>query len=198
MASPLATCQGVGYLCTPGIPTDKRGQFGPVASGACAQVRRHGRIARHQDCSLVLRFLGRRDRQENDCQRAVGRESVRLAARSRRTRAGRAGPAEACWPGRRGSEPPDAGHSGPGRTGFESCRARYRGAVPRRRGMGEAAAAVRSGSRGRGNGAKERPPRNRDNGHPLPVLRSQNLPGAIEHNREVGSRYKARLSRQLA
>ena len=29
----------------------------------------------------------------------------------------------------------------------------------------------------------------RDNGHPLPVLRSQNLPGAIEHNREVGSRY---------
>jgi len=36
------------------------------------------------------------------------------------------------------------------------------------------------------------------NGHPLPVLRSQNLPGAIEHNREVGARYKARLSRQLA
>jgi uncharacterized phosphosugar-binding protein len=35
-------------------------------------------------------------------------------------------------------------------------------------------------------------------GHPLPVLRSQNSPGAIEHNREVGSRYKARLSRQLA
>jgi uncharacterized phosphosugar-binding protein len=38
----------------------------------------------------------------------------------------------------------------------------------------------------------------RDNGHPLPVLRSQNLPGAIEHNRQVGARYKARLSRQLA
>lgn len=38
----------------------------------------------------------------------------------------------------------------------------------------------------------------RSNGHPLPVLRSQNLPGAIEHNRELASRYKARLSRQLA
>ena len=36
------------------------------------------------------------------------------------------------------------------------------------------------------------------NGHPLPVLRSQNLPGAIEHNRELGKKYKARLSRQLA
>jgi uncharacterized phosphosugar-binding protein len=36
------------------------------------------------------------------------------------------------------------------------------------------------------------------NGHPLPVLRSQNLPGAIEHNREVASRYRSRLSRQLA
>ena len=36
------------------------------------------------------------------------------------------------------------------------------------------------------------------NGHPLPVLRSQNLPGAIEHNREVGQKYKTRLSRQLA
>jgi uncharacterized phosphosugar-binding protein len=36
------------------------------------------------------------------------------------------------------------------------------------------------------------------NGHPLPVLRSQNLPGAIEHNREVASRYRGRLSRQLA
>jgi uncharacterized phosphosugar-binding protein len=36
------------------------------------------------------------------------------------------------------------------------------------------------------------------NGHPLPVLRSQNSPGAIEHNREVGARYKGRLSRQLA
>ena len=36
------------------------------------------------------------------------------------------------------------------------------------------------------------------NGHPLPVLRSQNIPGAIEHNREVAARYKGRLSRQLA
>jgi len=35
-------------------------------------------------------------------------------------------------------------------------------------------------------------------GHPLPLLRSQNSPGAIEHNREVGAKYKARLSRQLA
>jgi len=35
-------------------------------------------------------------------------------------------------------------------------------------------------------------------GHDLPVLRSQNLPGAIEHNRELGRRYKGRLSRQLA
>lgn len=35
-------------------------------------------------------------------------------------------------------------------------------------------------------------------GHELPVLRSQNLPGAIEHNRAVGQKYKARLSRQLA
>jgi uncharacterized phosphosugar-binding protein len=38
----------------------------------------------------------------------------------------------------------------------------------------------------------------RENGHPLPVLRSQNIPGAIEHNREVASRYRSRLSRQLA
>ena len=36
------------------------------------------------------------------------------------------------------------------------------------------------------------------NGHPLPVLRSQNIPGAIEHNRAVGAAYKQRLSRQLA
>ncbi|MDB6127217.1 MAG: hypothetical protein JWM35_1113 [Verrucomicrobia bacterium] len=36
------------------------------------------------------------------------------------------------------------------------------------------------------------------NGHPLPVLRSQNLPDAIEHNRELGKKYKSRLSRQLA
>lgn len=36
------------------------------------------------------------------------------------------------------------------------------------------------------------------NEHPLPVLRSQNLPGAIEHNRALGASYKGRLSRQLA
>lgn len=36
------------------------------------------------------------------------------------------------------------------------------------------------------------------NGHPLPVLRSQNLPGAIEHNRALAHTYKHRLSRQLA
>lgn len=35
-------------------------------------------------------------------------------------------------------------------------------------------------------------------GHPLPVLRSQNLPGAIEHNRALATKYKTRLSRQLA
>jgi uncharacterized phosphosugar-binding protein len=38
----------------------------------------------------------------------------------------------------------------------------------------------------------------RDNGHPLPILRSQNMPDAIEHNRRLGERYKGRLSRQLA
>ena len=38
----------------------------------------------------------------------------------------------------------------------------------------------------------------RTNGHPLPVHLSQNTPGAIERNRELGSRYKGRLSRQLA
>jgi uncharacterized phosphosugar-binding protein len=38
----------------------------------------------------------------------------------------------------------------------------------------------------------------RDHGHPLPLLRSQNLPGAIEHNRELGRQYQGRLSRQLA
>ena len=38
----------------------------------------------------------------------------------------------------------------------------------------------------------------RDNGHALPILRSQNLPDAIEHNRKLGERYKGRLSRQLA
>jgi uncharacterized phosphosugar-binding protein len=35
-------------------------------------------------------------------------------------------------------------------------------------------------------------------GHPLPVLRSQNLPGAIEHNRALARRYAGRLSRPLA
>lgn len=38
----------------------------------------------------------------------------------------------------------------------------------------------------------------KNHNHPLPVLKSQNLPGAIEHNRELGRRYKSRLSRQLA
>lgn len=38
----------------------------------------------------------------------------------------------------------------------------------------------------------------RDRGHELPLLRSQNLPGAIEHNRALGRRYQSRLSRQLA
>jgi len=37
-----------------------------------------------------------------------------------------------------------------------------------------------------------------ERGHPLPVLRSQNVPGAIEHNRAVGEKYKLRLSKQLA
>ncbi len=36
------------------------------------------------------------------------------------------------------------------------------------------------------------------NGHDLPVLRSQNVPGAIEYNRTVGAKYKHRLSKQLA
>jgi uncharacterized phosphosugar-binding protein len=35
-------------------------------------------------------------------------------------------------------------------------------------------------------------------GHTPPVLRSQNLPGAIEHNRSLGQKYQGRLSRQLA
>ena len=35
-------------------------------------------------------------------------------------------------------------------------------------------------------------------GHHLPILRSQNMPNAIEYNRELGKRYKGRLSRQLA
>jgi uncharacterized phosphosugar-binding protein len=38
----------------------------------------------------------------------------------------------------------------------------------------------------------------KDHGHDLPVLRSQNIPGAIEHNRAVGQKYKHRLSKQLA
>jgi uncharacterized phosphosugar-binding protein len=38
----------------------------------------------------------------------------------------------------------------------------------------------------------------KNNGHELPVLRSQNTPGAIEHNRAVGEKYKYRLSKQLA
>ncbi len=35
-------------------------------------------------------------------------------------------------------------------------------------------------------------------GHTPPLLRSQNLPGAIEHNRALGRQYAGRLSRQLA
>jgi uncharacterized phosphosugar-binding protein len=35
-------------------------------------------------------------------------------------------------------------------------------------------------------------------GHDLPILRSQNVPGAIEHNRALALKYKGRLSRQLA
>jgi uncharacterized phosphosugar-binding protein len=35
-------------------------------------------------------------------------------------------------------------------------------------------------------------------GHPLPILRSQNMPDAIEYNRALGKKYKGRLSRQLA
>jgi uncharacterized phosphosugar-binding protein len=35
------------------------------------------------------------------------------------------------------------------------------------------------------------------NGHPLPVLRSQNLPGSTEHNRTVGAPYRHRLSRPI-
>lgn len=38
----------------------------------------------------------------------------------------------------------------------------------------------------------------KENGHELPVLRSQNIPGSIEHNRAVGAKYKHRLSKQLA
>ena len=35
-------------------------------------------------------------------------------------------------------------------------------------------------------------------GHPLPILRSQNLPGAVDDNRGPGARYKDRLGRPLA
>jgi uncharacterized phosphosugar-binding protein len=35
-------------------------------------------------------------------------------------------------------------------------------------------------------------------GHAPPLLQSQNLPGAIEHNRALGQKYQGRLSRQLA
>lgn len=35
------------------------------------------------------------------------------------------------------------------------------------------------------------------NGHPLPVLRSQNVPGSMDYNRELAEKYKTRLSRQL-
>jgi len=35
-------------------------------------------------------------------------------------------------------------------------------------------------------------------GHPLPLLCSQNLPGAIEYNRRIAEPYKHRLSKQLA
>ncbi|HSY53362.1 MAG TPA: sugar isomerase domain-containing protein [Opitutaceae bacterium] len=38
----------------------------------------------------------------------------------------------------------------------------------------------------------------KQNKHPLPILRSQNIPGAIEHNRDLAQKYKGRLSRQLA
>ena len=38
----------------------------------------------------------------------------------------------------------------------------------------------------------------KNHGHDLPVLRSQNIPGAIEHNRAVGAKYKHRLTKQLA
>src|ERR1700690_3115632 len=37
-----------------------------------------------------------------------------------------------------------------------------------------------------------------ENGDPPPILRSQNLPGAIEHNRALARKYQGRLSRQLA
>jgi uncharacterized phosphosugar-binding protein len=36
------------------------------------------------------------------------------------------------------------------------------------------------------------------NNHAVPILQSQNIPGAIEHNRALGKKYEGRLSRQLA
>jgi len=38
----------------------------------------------------------------------------------------------------------------------------------------------------------------RANGHPLPILRSQNIPGTVERNRELVQRYAGRLSRPLS
>jgi len=38
----------------------------------------------------------------------------------------------------------------------------------------------------------------KSNHHPVPTLRSQNIPGAIEYNRALGKKYEGRLSRQLA
>ncbi len=38
----------------------------------------------------------------------------------------------------------------------------------------------------------------KNGGHHLPILRSQNMPDAINYNRELGKKYKGRLSRQLA
>ena len=38
----------------------------------------------------------------------------------------------------------------------------------------------------------------KNGGHHLPILRSQNMPDAIAYNRELGKKYKGRLSRQLA
>ena len=38
----------------------------------------------------------------------------------------------------------------------------------------------------------------KNGGHHLPILRSQNMPDVIAYNRELGKKYKGRLSRQLA
>ena len=37
----------------------------------------------------------------------------------------------------------------------------------------------------------------RDNGHELPVVRSQNLPGGMEANIELSKRYRTRLSKLI-